>query len=861
MRSPVVAAAVALAASGGLLLTPVGARAATPPVQITGVRTPWTGTLHQSAWLPIEIGLRGGTSEFDGTVVVAVNPPQGSGPGCFSTGNGSTICRGGSYFNNGGPAANVEYRQPVVLAPGVTKTVTMTVLPGAATVSVRVEDGGGNSVASLATELDVSASTDHAVVAVVSADPGAFDPLGAVHLPGTGGVSVVHLQSAELPASGAVLASYDLLVIDGASTDTLAPQQRQALSDYVARGGSLLITGGAAARAALAGLPAGLAPVTLQGTATLADLAGWRATFGLPALAGPLVASAVQPHGTVAMREQGLPLLTVAGYGSGHVAFLALDPAVEPLRSWSGTPTLLRQLMVRSGQPSNSNGSVQVTKFGGNSAHALLANENSVLSSAVQTVPGVSLPDPAVLGALLAGYVVVVGPLAYVLLRRLRRRDLLWVTVPVIAGVATFLAYSTGLGASGRGLTLTEVRVLQMSPGSSRAQVDSFATVFSPHGGTHSMQLLGDPIVTSLPGADQSILTVNAGESPEQVDVHTDIATLRGWSGTRSATVPGGIQASLHFNGSILSGSITNQMASDLTDVNIIVGGTSNVDLGSLARGATQQLNVSLPPPGQGFRGYVNQGGCFGCQPPLGSSRADRELYLRNQVFSDVQAVAGMVGGGVPVLVGVATNPLLPGDVQGEGVDQRPIDAVVVPLSVPVDTAKAVTNAAATLVDVDTTSGTTFASPANNTAVYEASLPGGPSAWRFVSASVDTGCYSGKPCVTTWSSGVCSPGVGCGGSSGGGFSIAPAPQTVPLPVPLGIAPMIRVGPTVQVYDLEAQRWVGVATTLSGNLTNFGVPDLRRDMDADGNVWFRIVGGNTGSPGALQITADHAGSNT
>jgi len=840
-------AAAVLVALGGMLLSPVTGRAATPAVQITAVRSAWGGTLHQGAWVPVEIGLRAGVSDFDGRVVVSVSPPNGGqGQGCYPVGPNSTVCRGGS-FNGGGASSNVEYEQPVVLAAGVAKTVMMTILPGQSTVDVRVEDGGGSVVASTSTDLDVSSNAGRAVVAVVSPDSGAFDGLGAAHLPTDSGVTVVHLKAADLPGSGTVMAGFDMVVFDGAATDTLSSDQRQALSDYVTRGGSLLITGGADAKATLAGLPPGLAPVTLEGTTRLADLGSYAAAFDLPALAGPLVASSVQPHGAVAIREHGLPLLTTGSYGAGQVAFLAVDPSAEPLRSWSGTPALMRQLLVRGTRMGGGTGSsVQLSKFGrGSQVHDRLAGENGILSGAVLTVPGVTLPDPAWLGGLLAGYVVLVGPMAYVFLRRLRRRDLLWVAVPVIAGVATFLAYTTGLGATGRNLALTEVRVLQLTPGSSRATVDSFATVYAPHGGTHSMQLLGDPAVTSLPGADQSILTVHPGDSPEQVDVHTDIATLRGWSGTRAGAVQGGVQVALHFDGTTVKGTVSNGLASDLTDVHIGVQGRSVGDLGTLRRGATQTINVSLP-SSSGIVPLINGGSCFNCEPGLGMSAADREQYLRNQVASDLQAVAAVSGQDAPVLVGVATDPLLPADVQGEGVDQRPVDAVVVPLPVQVDRSQAMSNAAATLVDLDAASSDTLSSSTGDSAVYEASFPGGPSAWRNVSASFDTSCTAGVPCPVSVSIN------GFGGSGG-------AVRALPVPVP---GSSLTTAPEVQVFDMVARRWVDAQTSpgSSGGLS-FSLPDPRRDMDGDGNVWVRLVGINASYPGALTFSANRAGSST
>lgn len=841
-----------LAAFGGLLLSPITVRAAAPAVVITDARSVWNGTVHQGSWLPIEIGLRAGSAEFDGHVAVTVAPPNsGNGPGCFQSGNG-VICRSGPGFGGGSSPSNVEYDVPVVLAAGVAKTVGMTILPGSSMLTVQVVSSGGAVVASTSADLDISSGTNRAVVAVVSSDGSAFDGLGAARLPTEDRVSVIHLRPGDLPGSAAVLGSFDLVVLDHAPTDTLTPEQRQALADYVAGGGALLIAGGAEAKATLAGLPAGLAPVTLQGTTPLADLSQFRAAAGLPPTGGALVASTIQPQGSVVMRERGLPLLTTRRYGSGRVDFLAVDPAAEPLRSWTGTPTLLRQLLVRCTHLASNGATARFAKFGAPSrTQAPLANESGLLAGAVLTVPGVSLPDPARLGGLLAGYVVVVGPFTYLLLRRARRRDLLWVTVPVVAALATTLSYTTGLGATGRGPTLTEVRLLQLAPGSDRADVATFATLFAPHGGTHTLQLPGDPVVTSLPGADGSLLIVHPAASPEQVELHNDIATLRGWSSTRTGAVQGAIRTSLHFDGSTLTGEVTNGLSSDLSNVSIAAASRAPIRIGSLHRGQTQQINVTLPAPNSNNGpSFFGGGGCLGCGAPLGGSAADRLQFQRDQVSAALDNIAGVTGSSVPVLVGLAVNPLLSADVQGEGADSSPIDAVVVPLGAPVDASHGMSNAAAALVDVIAGSTNTLSGASTDSAVYEASLPGGAAAWTNVQVSVDVNCGPG-PCAVAY------------GGSPGNVQIAPQPApglAVPVPVP-GPRSTIGATPTaagVQIWDMRAQRWVDVPTSSAGGTVNFTVPDLRSDVDGDGDLWVRVDGINASYPGTLRVNADGTG---
>src|SRR5690606_4919615 len=76
---------------------------------------------------------------------------------------------------------------------------------------------------------------------------------------------------------------------------------------------------------------------------------------------------------------------------------------------------------------------------------------------------GLRIPDVGWLLAFLVAYVVVVGPLTFVLLRRMRRTGLAWVAVPAVAILFTAVAF--GAGSSLRsGSRAAHGTVVQTSP-------------------------------------------------------------------------------------------------------------------------------------------------------------------------------------------------------------------------------------------------------------------------------------------------------------------------------------------------------------------------------------------------------------
>ena len=853
-----------LAAVGGLLAVtataaaPAVGRAADPGVDLRIVDG-WTGTVDGGSWLPVNVVLHNRGHDLRGRVVLTAQGANGTSQQCFANGGGM-VCRSfGNSMDQSGSYA--DYSVPVALASGVTKTVTFTILAGGSAVDVRLLDDGGGQVASAHHELDVSFGGDRTLVAVVSGDAGALDTLATVGT-GTQSVQVVHLRPGDLPAQSVPLSSFDAVVLDRAPTDTLSAAQRQALADYVGGGGALIVMGGTDARATLAGLPPGLVPVTVEGAAGVHGMPQFSAMTGAPALDATVPAVRVQPHGAVALREGGLPLLTLARHGLGQVAFVAVDAGAAPLTSWGGDATFLRHVLMRTviapgTTPRLLNSFIRGPQS--TASRATLADEMGPVGQAVALIPGITLPDGAVLGLMLLGYILLAGPVSYFVLRRLRRRDLMWVAVPALAVATAGLAYATGLGTSGRGLTLEEVRVLHLQPGSDRATVDAFVDVFSPHGGTSRLRLGGSPYVTSLAnGSNANQLTAFPQDDPAAVELRSDAASLSGYSSTRSAQVHGTVDADLRDDGTTTTGTVTNHLDVDLVDAYVVTPGGQSTSIGTLARGHSTHVHADHS-SGNGFNGGFSSS--FR-EPVMGMGSGQRREYQRQQVVSALESSGLLAGQGRPVLVALASDPLLGGDVSGDNVDATVLDAVVVPLAA--DASGSVNGLPATLV----ASGDESNDDAS-WAVYQATLPpaGG---WRNLSLTVDASCSASGPCIMNGGA-ISVPAIppivpvpvpatplavpGFGGASGSGSASGSFSAIVPAPVPSKIAGP-SAGVTVQVYDLRTHRWVTVGTATGTQQLALDNPGDR--VDSDGNIWVRLVGVGSSPPQSVRISGDPVG---
>ncbi len=203
---------------------------------------------------------------------------------------------------------------------------------------------------------------------------------------------------------------------------------------------------------------------------------------------------------------------------------------------------------------------------------------------------------------LLAGfllvYVLIVGPVNYLVLRRRRRPDLAWVTIPLLIVIFSVGAYLIGYQSKGGALRLTTATLVQSDPGSPVATVDSFVGVFSPNRATYDLRFPGDVRLSEVGGDGMAGGPPSSGPpaitqgTPSGVPaLHVDTWALRGFLAQTDVAYQPAYTAALTMSGATISGMVTNQGTAALQDVAVVAGGSVQ-HLGALAPG--QQAAVQL---------------------------------------------------------------------------------------------------------------------------------------------------------------------------------------------------------------------------------------------------------------------------
>ncbi len=318
----------------------------------------------------------------------------------------------------------------------------------------------------------------------------------------------------------------DLVVLGDFVHTSLAPKQLDALRGWVQGGGNMVVVGGNnAARLNSSPLrdlwpiaPTTSAPANADEVQKLAlryqpnPKDGADRLGGAPVVVvrGNLNAAATLKDGT---RET--PMFAQGERGAGRVLQLAYNPGQPPFVGWSGQGRLWQdiftfQVNVRRVETGDtefiSYGSTQNNpNFGGgyDPNQAPTAPTDQILKGLSQ-VKQLKMPPVSQIAWFLALYVFFLVPVNYAVLRLMDKRELAWVTIPIIVAVFSIFAYSAALSIRGTAILTRQVDVVQSSIGSDKARTDSLLWLFSPKRTTYTL-------ASDVPGAVVSDYANDAG--------------------------------------------------------------------------------------------------------------------------------------------------------------------------------------------------------------------------------------------------------------------------------------------------------------------------------------------------------------
>lgn len=571
-------------------------------------------------WIPVQVTAANSGPSVEGYVEILVRQGSGQDP--------------------------TPFRTPISLPTQSNKRVTLYVKIPVATseLGLQLLQNDGTLVAEASSGSINRVARNSLFYGVVSPDGGEFTFLERIN-GSQADAAVALLTLDDLPETAVAWSSLDVLILNDTDTSQLTSNQHTALESWLGNGGQLIVTGGANWQKTAAAL-ANLLPVTIDGSQTVDDLPGLRERIGIEFRdPGPyVVATSTLRNGELIFRQDDIPLLARQSVGRGSVYFLALDPRLAPLLDWDGSEAIWAAIASR----------VPNTKNWG------LGPQNSyAATTAVSSLPSLTLPSILQLLGFLLIYTIVVGPLNYWVLKRRNQLERAWVTIPVLVLLFSGITYFTGFQLRGNDTIINQISVAYSQSEGEQADVYSLLGLYSPQRKTYNMTLpqgaLARPYRENF-GApfnndNADIGSITYGNEVTISDVRADIGevvVLLAQSNQPAVDVAGTATLTLEGNNLVLALDLLNNSDIALETVSALLG-HSAVFVGDLPPRERTTMSHTIRAAGSGSSSSAGSpfGGFSTGAPLLANAETildssdfynNRELFPRWQLLQSLES-------------------------------------------------------------------------------------------------------------------------------------------------------------------------------------------------------------------------------
>lgn len=416
------------------------------------------------------------------------------------------------------------------------------------------------------------------MVGVLSSDPALLNSLLAMQLDWSSGTNVVHLTPEILNNSAVALNGIDTLFIHDIDTNSFSDEQRTTLELWVRLGGQLIIGGGTDTNQTTAGLTE-LLPVTvtnLQSDVPLTSL-GPLSRRNNPNDPPPssTVAIATPKPGATALDQDGL--LVATDLGAGRVIFSAFGLAA--LRAWGSEHFLWERVL-------QANPRVEPAALYRSQGGDPL--QNGLDLPALQVLPF------WVILLFILSYIVVVGPVNFLLLRRLGRVELAWGTIPAIIVLFVLGTYLTGLVLRGTQPQVFQFTVVQGFENSQIGQATAFVGIFSPSRRAYTITLPPETLMSTSRFDSNNTNTTPLVWTDTQTEVRDaliDVSTMRTFAFEQPVNVSFDVESEVQINRGSIQAELRNIGSEPLLDA-LFVATDSVVSIGTLEPGQTRSVEL-----------------------------------------------------------------------------------------------------------------------------------------------------------------------------------------------------------------------------------------------------------------------------
>ncbi|QQE76283.1 hypothetical protein KDJ56_10370 [Brevibacillus composti] len=386
---------------------------------------------------------------------------------------------------------------------------------------------------------------------------------------------VQHVKQESLPTEPWLYRNLNMLALGGKDVTALTDDQLAAIKLWVKTGGIVILSAGPGQESAVSRFAELLPPNLRLGGQVQAEK-GLR----------PYLTDKITPQWSIPVYSDQLPLFFAQKSGEGYFLFVNYDVTQEPMASWQYNGQLWQSVFQRHGILEKVNNTIYFDQLG------------RPLLELSRQIPGVQTPNPWVMAGIWGGYVLLVAPALYLVLRRKDKRPWAWGMIPaaaVLLGTGVFVLGKPLVVAENVSYAVTRIHLLDKDT----AQAMTASTVLAVSGG--ELLLETKPGAIALPlmvgrndyELDGTRLTAKEDDGSILAFQEVPYLTPRQVSAFGLVQHAGKMDVDLHVEGDRMRGVIQNNSSYSFDQTYVQIG-LQRIPIGSLQKGEKKSVEVKL---------------------------------------------------------------------------------------------------------------------------------------------------------------------------------------------------------------------------------------------------------------------------
>ena len=450
----------------------------------------------------------------------------------------------------------------------------------------------------------------------------------------------ISLSTETFPDRKEILDNFSVMIINNIDTSSFTEEQITALDAWVADGGILIIGTGSNGKRTLSGLSNRIVPVEsgevsqIDAATALEDIAGKPILGEIPLD----VMDLQMDGGSLLVNQEANNLIWLNQKDSGWIYTAAFDIGTEPIISWIGNKLLWENLLAES--------LPEQTTLTLRNPFSEYENSGGV-EEVLGYIEAMDLPSAAVVLFVLLLYLGLVGPMNYIILKKIDKREWSWFTIPALSVVFALAIYGLGYNAKGGELIMNTVSIVEMDSDSKSAELTNYVGIFIPKRGDYQIDVDRDALLAlnqqNTNGSyfpevsDRGIVEARIlqGKPSQIIFNDVNVWTMKTFIMGKQRVDYGSMDADLYYENGIIKGTVENNTLYPLEDL-VLYTPTAYTKVGNIAAGEKKNVEIEIPVQTQSQNNYNNYYMMMDELYPYPSGITagnDRESTVRRRLF------------------------------------------------------------------------------------------------------------------------------------------------------------------------------------------------------------------------------------